>query len=163
RLAAANGTSQSFGVTRGRQASKRDAGIGHVLLHLLEVAQLFARKARQAIREIEILRVREDEAEGGRGRLLLAIRMIEKQLLPALARDVEPLGIGRHPQRRGHMPLYGARVHVFSSSASMPASSAVAEAKRSLGVLAIRPSSKGCNLRRSASSRGRGEFACMLI
>ena len=99
RFAATNSTSQSFGITRRRQTSERDAGIGHVLLDLLEVAQLFARKARQTIREIEILRVREDEAEGGRGRLLLAIRMIEKELLPALARDVEPLGIRLSAQR----------------------------------------------------------------
>ena len=52
--------------------------------------QLFARQARQAIGELQVVGIGENQAERGRRRLLLAIRVIDEQLAPALAGDLEP-------------------------------------------------------------------------
>ncbi len=65
-----------------------------LLLHQLEMPQLLARQPRHAVGQLEVLGVREHQRQRGRRRLLLAIGVIEQQVLPALGRQREPARIG---------------------------------------------------------------------
>jgi hypothetical protein len=121
--AARRGT-QAVGVARRSQADEWHVELLHHLLHLLEVPQLFARQARESIGELQIVGVREDQAQRGGRSLLLAVRVIDQQLAPALARHFEPQLRRRRVQ------------DVVQRNSSIFANSALAEARRCIGSFA---------------------------
>ena len=70
----------------------------HEALDLLEVLELLARQARQRHAQRAVLRVREDQRQRGRRRLLLAIGMIHEQRRQILERRLHPGARRRGPQ-----------------------------------------------------------------
>ena len=81
---------QTFRITRRRQAQERHVQLLHQLLHLLEMTQLFAREARQLVGERHVFGIRENQAQRGRRRLLLAVGVIDQQLPPTFAGHFVP-------------------------------------------------------------------------
>lgn len=98
RLVAARRLHELGRVRAGRQSAELVAAPPDVADHLLEVLELFARQPGERHGELCELGVAEHQTDRGRGRLLLAVGVIDEQLVEAAERRAAPGRIGARMQ-----------------------------------------------------------------
>src|SRR5256886_8604352 len=102
-LARAHGLHELPGVRARHLMAERDAARRELGQHLLEVAELLARELRERHRQLPPLGILEEEAHRGGRRLLLAVSVVEEDLVEVRARTHDPRATrrGREAQHDG--------------------------------------------------------------
>src|SRR5438552_7229436 len=102
-LARTDGLHELPGVRARHLMAERDATRRELSQHLLEVAELLARELRERHQQLPPLGVLEEEAHRGGRRLLLAVNVVEEDLVEVRARTLDP-----RATRRGSETQHGA-------------------------------------------------------
>src|SRR3989442_8128124 len=102
-LARAAGPHELARIRARHLVAERDAPRGELRQHRLEVAELLARELRERQQQLAPLGVLEEEAHRGGRRLLLAVGVVEEDLVEVRARTHHPRGT-----RRGREAQHGA-------------------------------------------------------
>jgi len=102
-LARTHGLHELPGVRARHLMAERDAMRRELCQHLLEVAELLARELRERHQQLPPLGVLEEEAHRGGRRLLLAVGVVEEDLVEVRARTLDP-----RATRRGREAQHGA-------------------------------------------------------
>src|SRR3984885_4412966 len=111
-LAARDQLPQTLRIAARRQPLGLDREPAQELPDLLVMTQLLAREARHLLGELEVLGIGEHQGERRRGRLLLAVRMIDDQHIELALSALDPALWGRREQQR----VDGPRTHARTST-----------------------------------------------
>jgi hypothetical protein len=94
RLGSRDQPAQALGVAAGRQTLRLYTQAADEPGDLLVMPQFLARQPRHLIGELQVFRVRKHQSEGGRGRLLFAVGVIDEQhLRDAQAARIQSAGV----------------------------------------------------------------------